>query len=198
MSTVTKADRQAWASARTLADLGELTAQWVEGRIGSQPGYYGRSDIEDPAMIPVLAGLNRAGFVTTCSQAGHAGAAWEQCAAVEGFAGFPVAMVLQHAAREADLDVVAHSPVRLPRWRYSYREAVIVTRRNGRPYTDFGCRLPRRHIRDSHLGYGACHRDAVAALEAAWQVTVIDPEWGRNDLLWDVLDAALAGNGVAS
>jgi hypothetical protein len=27
-----RADRKLWAQARTLADLGELTAQWLEGR----------------------------------------------------------------------------------------------------------------------------------------------------------------------
>ena len=34
-----RADRKLWAAARTLADLGELTARWLEGRIASQPGY---------------------------------------------------------------------------------------------------------------------------------------------------------------
>lgn len=29
-------------------------------------------------------------------------------------------------------------------------------------------------------------------LSAAWQVTLIDPVWGRNDVLWPVLKASVA------
>jgi len=197
MTTVTRNDLAAWREARTLAHLGELTAQWLEGTIASQPGYCGPSDIEDPAMVPVLARLNRAGFVTIGSQAGesgpgHGGARWEQCAAVEGFADTRLAFRLAGAAGDAGLDYVLHDPVNLPRWRYRYHGAVIVTRRNGHPYTSFGCQLPRRHIRDPHVGYGACRQDAVRALCGAWQVTLIDPEWGRSGVLWDVLGNALA------
>ena len=31
------------------------------------------------------------------------------------------------------------------------------------------------------------HQDAVQAMCDAWQVTIIDPEWGRNDVLWPML-----------
>jgi hypothetical protein len=196
---MSKADKRLWAEARTLADVGELTAQWLEGRIESQPGYCGPSDVDDPGrLVPLLAGLNRAGFVTTGSQEafdgpGYDGAHWEQRAAVEGFAAFPVATVLRHAAAEAGMTVVAHSPAALPRWRYRYHQAVDVTRRGGRPHTGFGANLPRRHIRDDWTGYGICHPDAVDALCAAWQVTLIDPEWGRRDALWDMLAAFCPG-----
>jgi hypothetical protein len=37
-----------------------------------------------------------------------------------------------------------------------------------------------------------CDPQAVDALCAAWQVTLIDPEWGRDDVLWTVL-AQFAG-----
>ncbi len=68
----------------------------------------------------------------------------------------------------------------------------MVTRRDGEVVTRFGVQLPRRHIRSGITGYGICHPDAVDALCSAWQVTVIDPEWGRPDLLWRVLSAAVA------
>jgi hypothetical protein len=42
-----------------------------------------------------------------------------------------------------------------------------------------------------------CHRDAVRALCSAWQVTVIDPEWGRPDVLWQVLEDAVRPEGAA-
>ena len=66
-----------------------------------------------------------------------------------------------------------------------------MTRVNGRDFTGFGVQLPRRHIRDDWVGYGICHPDAVAALCGAWQVTVADPEWGRPDVLWRVLEQAI-------
>jgi hypothetical protein len=38
--------------------------------------------------------------------------------------------------------------------------------------------------------YGpVCHPDAVNALCNAWQVTLIDPEWGHNDQIWPLLKA---------
>jgi hypothetical protein len=200
---MSEADGDRWASARTLADVGEMTARWLEGEIASQPGYCGPSDIEDPALVPLLARLNRAGFVTTGSQIGesgwgHGGAWWEQCAAVEGFADARMASRLARVARAAGMTVVLHCPAELPRWRYRYHQAVTVTRRDGGRYTAFGVQVPRRHIRDSWLGYGICHPDAVKALCGAWQVTLIDPEWGRPDVLWCVLERAIWPGGSTS
>jgi hypothetical protein len=187
-----RADRKAWYSARTFGDLCELTARWIEGDPGEQPAYYGPSDIEDPEMVPVLAALNRAGFMTTCSQAGMSGpgydeAGWEQCAAVEGFADAATARRLVGIAGTGGMTVVIHEPP--PRWsrRVRYDEAVTVTWRAGHPYTHFGARVPVRDLRDAHVGYGNCHGDAVKALCDAWQVAVIDPEPGRRWLLWAVL-----------
>jgi hypothetical protein len=178
-------DRKKWASARTLADLGKLTARWLEGDLASQPGYCGPSDIEDPALVPLLAKLNRAGFMTTCSQIGSI--EHEQRAAVEGFASLTAAARLISAANDAGMIVVAHDPAVIPRWRFRYGRSVTVTRVGGRRFTGFGAQVPRRHIRDGWIGYGICSREAQAALCAAWQVTLIDPEWGRAGLLWQVL-----------
>ena len=161
--------------------------------------------------MPVLARLNRAGFVTSGSQPasdgkGCDGANWRQRAAVEGYASDAVLDRLRSCVR---LDATTGTfPLliaqKASRWRYRYDRAVAVTRTDGCDphcptrhadgcdYTWFGAKVPRhRHIRDPHMGYGICHPDAVDAVCEAWQVTVIDPEWGRNDLLWDVLDDAL-------
>jgi hypothetical protein len=64
-------DEALWRSARTLADLGELTARWIEGAIASQPGYFGAADLESDDLVPVLAAVNRAGFRTDTSQPGE-------------------------------------------------------------------------------------------------------------------------------
>ncbi len=186
-----------WRYAVTFGGLCELTARWIEGAIPCQPGYHGPSDIEDPAMVPVLTRLNRAGFMTTGSQAavdgpGYDGAHWQQRAAVEGFADGRMASRLAGAAQAAGLTIVLHCPDSLPRWRYRYGKSVTVTTRNGERRTGFGVQVPRSHIRSPLLGYGICHQDAVKALCSAWQVTVIDPEWGRADLLWQTLDRAIA------
>ena len=70
-----------------------------------------------------------------------------------------------------------------------------------RPY-----RRHRRQRQGEHLGcgawsrdeilhcYGACCRPfAVEALCRAWQVTLADPQWARNDHLWAVLRTLAAG-----
>ncbi len=87
-------DRERWASAKTLADLGELTAQWLEGTLASRPGYAVNAgpDPETIELIPVLARVNRAGFLTSGSQPGmgwelgYNGRLWRQRAFVQGFA----------------------------------------------------------------------------------------------------------------
>ena len=190
-----RADRQRWESARTLADLGELTALWLEGTVGSQPGYQPGCgpDDETTALVPVLATLCRAGYVTTASQpaAPRDGAGWEQRAAVHGLAGPALALRIADAALAAGLDVIVTQPGRRP----GPGDAAVVTRRNGTPVTRFGT-LPPRLLRDWHAGWGLCHPQAVDALTAAWQVTVADPVWGRPDVLWRALAAvALAPTG---
>jgi hypothetical protein len=200
---VNRADRATWRAARTLADLGELTARWLEGEIRSQPGYADPApgedwgpDPETRALVPVLAAANRAGFVTSGSQPGvsdlgYDGAWWSQRAAVEGFASDVTLARLRAVALAASLIVIAHRP---RRWRTTRCDAVCVTRRAGRDVTGFGVCLSRRHLRDSWVGYGVCHPNAVAALCQAWQVTLVDPLWGRDSVLWPVLRAFAGGD----
>ena len=84
-------DRQRWASARTLADLGELTSAWCRGEIGQTPGHCGGPCPETLPYLTVLAAANRAGFVTEDSQA--AGPEWT--ADVYGFCASGVASRLR-------------------------------------------------------------------------------------------------------
>jgi len=212
-------DRKLWASARTLDDLCELTAMWLEGAIASQPGYAANCGPDDETLplVPVLVALNRAGVMTTGSQPGldvvaADGSRWKQRAAVEFYfrAHDPAVLRLTRVARWAGLITVAHLPSSLPRWRYRYDQAVTVTRtdgcdpqcptrhEDGCDWTWFGTQVPRRHIRSPHLGYGICHRDAVKAVCSAWQVTLIYPAWGREDSpLWALL-ADFAGLAVST
>lgn len=57
-----------WRDARSLADLGELMARFLEGAIDEAPTFVGRPDPETDPLVAVLAQVNRAGYVTTCSQ----------------------------------------------------------------------------------------------------------------------------------
>jgi hypothetical protein len=195
------ADWRAWESARTLADLGELTARWLEGDLASRPGYLPGAgpDDETRPLVGVLASCNRAGYVTHGSQPGVVGVGedstrWAQRAGVQGFASPEVADRIYDVAGQAGLTVILHAPAALPRFRTRYGQVVPVTVHEARPCTWFGAHLSRRHLRDAWTGYGICHPHAVEALCAAWQVTVIDPDWGHNDRLWTVLRAALAAD----
>jgi hypothetical protein len=187
-----------WRSARTLADLGKLTARWLEGAILSQPGYAGGygPDEETGPLVGVLAAANRAGYVTNASQPGGsgldgAGVWWSQRAAVSGFADGAALARLRVEAMRASLIIICGRP---RRWRTIQAGAVGVTRYGGRCVTRFGSCLSVAHLRDGWAGYGECHPDAVAALCQAWQVTLVDPQWGRDSVLWPVL-RAFAGGG---
>jgi hypothetical protein len=191
-----RTDRKLWAQTRTLADIGELTAQWLEGSIASVPGYCGGPAEETASLVPVLAAVNRAGFVTDQSQPGGSGDGWEQRAAVSGFADDATLDALTRAARKAP-DGLVLLACEAARFRLDYRSALPVTRSGGRDFTWFGAALPRRHLRDSWIGYGECGREAVKAVCNAWQVTLVDTEWGREySPLWAVL-ADFAGMAVA-
>jgi hypothetical protein len=193
-------DAELWESAQSLADIGNFTALWLEGQIASQPGYAPGCgpDEETADLIPVLAAANRAGFVTDSSQPGESctgydGAHWDQRAAVQGLASAEVADRLRSLA-SPDLLVQVHDA---PRWRFRFDTAIPVTRREGSTCTRFGARLPVRHLRDGWTGYGICARDAVREVCAAKQVTIVDPVWGRNDILWPALER-FAAQEVAS
>jgi len=144
---MTPEDAGRWRAARTLADLGEVTAQWLEGKITSiptvVPGY--GPDEETADLIPA-----RPARPSSFSLAAPP-AAWT-------------------AARKPD----PGHPGRRP------------------GNTWFGYHLGRADIEDDQARYGICHPDAVKALCTDWQVTIIDPEWGRNDVLWPVLESFAA------
>jgi hypothetical protein len=198
------ASRRAWSQAHTFADLGELTARFIEGSLWGHPGYSGQGpDEETEALVPVLAAANRAGFVTVGSQPGADelvdGVRWRQRAAVSGFVIVgDLLNQLARAASEAELWFVIHAAATSEERRhtsaggddgYRYGEAMTVTTRDGQPVTGFGDLQTEHQIR---LSYGRwCNRSSVDRLADSYQITLIDPHWGRDDLLWPTLTAAL-------
>lgn len=166
-------------------------AGWLEGRIADRPGYTtARPDEETDALVPVLARLNRRGWVTTDSQPGENGTAfdgrpWVQRAAVQGYvsASDPLLPRVIRAARAAGLIVTAHcaghcvGPAR----------GLVATRWGGEAHTGFGGR-PRGLRRAPELaGVGRHARRELVRHGVA--LAVIDPVWGRDDALWTLLDS---------
>jgi hypothetical protein len=194
MTRMSRADRRRWAAARTVPDLGRLIADWMEGSITSQPAYeaqFGPAE-ETVELIPTLAAANRAGYLTDDSQPGHSGlgydgAHWEQRAAVIGFVGHDdkrLLDVLARTAKAAGLIVVQRAASDRS------RDSIPVTTREGEVGTDYGHTFSARDLR--HMWGHCCDPDAVRALIEATQVTLVDPKYGPQQRLWDVL-ADVAG-----
>lgn len=175
--------RSLWADARTLSDIGELTARWLEGGITYHPAYGAPCpDSETAELIPVLAAVNRAGFVTDESQPGFplddkSG----QRAYVTGFCSQGFVDVARVAATVSgtDLVVLAFVPGT------ESGPQVVVTVDDGAEFTWLG--HPVDAVNIDHLYGDDLAADGVAALRAAWQVHMFDPLWGRNELLWSFL-----------
>src|SRR5260370_8030660 len=80
------------------------------------------------------------------------------------------------AIASADLIVTA---ARAPRGEHSLGPFVTITLGYGEECTWDGGAESRSEL-EHHYG-PVCHPDAVNALCDAWQVTLIDPQWGPND-----------------
>ncbi|MDX3025352.1 DUF6919 domain-containing protein [Streptomyces acidiscabies] len=186
---MSRADRRRWRSARTVADLGELMALWLEGTIASRPGYAARygPDEETEHLVPVLAALCRAGYVTTCSQPGLAatgydGRWWEQRAAVELVVVDPtLKRRLLKAARAAGLVVVVNDYLR-----GGVQDArVPATTRDGERVTSFGGRIGRA---DMAIQWPGLDRRLYEQVTHGTYVSVLAPEYGpAGERLWEVL-----------
>lgn len=171
-----------WQSARDLLDLGELTAQWLEGRIDYLPAYGGGPDPETADLVPALATANRAGFVTHFSQPGVP--ITEGCgqrAAVGGFCGEALANRIQTVVLGTDLVALVTSPGQ------ANMIQIPITLDCGEAFTWLGGQLDEENL---EFFYSEDCPKALDALKAAWQVEMLDPVWGRDDLLWGRLAMA--------
>lgn len=175
-----------WTKARTLADLGHLTGDWLEGRLeGEHPGGYDRPDDETVPLIPSLAAANRTGLVTIGSQPGvieeFQGQRIEQHAWVEVLTvDQELLLTVTVEAWRRGIHVVAHEG---PGRDLGYAFPITIV--DGGPFTWAGRRYG---YDDLTLLWEGCHRDSIAAVVGAWQVTLIDPVVGCNGRLWRVLD----------
>ncbi|WP_331720260.1 hypothetical protein OG985_49985 (plasmid) [Streptomyces sp. NBC_00289] len=188
---MSRSDRRSWRSARTIGDLGELMALWLEGKIASRPGYQPRHgpDDETAHLVPTLAALCRAGYVTTQSQPGFAGTGaaglwWEQRAAVELVVTDPT---LFH--RLVDAAYAAGMTVRINDYRPNggvQEQPVVATTCDGEAMTAFGGRISRA---DMAIQWPGLDRDLYGEVSTGTYVSIIAPEYGlAGERLWVALD----------
>ncbi|MFJ3673700.1 DUF6919 domain-containing protein [Streptomyces sp. NPDC090106] len=188
---MSRSERQRWRSARTVADLGELMALWLEGELGSWPGYMPGCgpDDETTHLVPTLAALCRAGYVTTQSQPGCIGTStdglwWEQRAALELVVTDPK---LFH--RLIDTADAAGLSVRINDYRPGggvQDQPVVVTTCDSEPVTSFGGRISRAHMA---IQWPGLHPDLYREVSTGMYVSIIAPEYGKpGEQMWVVLD----------
>ncbi len=199
---MTSGDARRWAAATTLRELCDLTEQWLTGRIASQPGYCGPVDVDDADDLrDALVALNRVGFLTNSSQEGFEPdrdpddpgdpdeELWYQRAAVTGFATPDTAAWLAGIIAGTGFVLIDH-PCKTSRWHRAL-PGVIVTwwesLNGGSSITHFGRQASRTVIAGEM--YDGCSDAAIAEVCAARQVTVYDPDPGRNEL-WPFLYGA--------
>lgn len=191
---MSRTDRRAWSSATTFAQLGELMARWLTGEIASRPGYapnFGPDD-ESSDLVPTLAALCRAGYITTqsqpgCDETGYDGAHWRQRAAVQGLIATRRTLdALTAAATEAGLIICVNDHARGG----VNDQAVITTTRDDEPMTAFGGWIGRA---DMALQWRGIERHLAARVALGTCVTVIAPEYGpEGNWLWTLLDQVAA------
>ncbi|MFF5703424.1 DUF6919 domain-containing protein [Streptomyces sp. NPDC012794] len=178
-----------WRDARSITDLGQHMAAWLEGRLPSWPGYHGPFGQEETDgarhLIPVLAAANRAGYVTTCSQPACDevldGVRWRQRAWVEGVVDkrSPLLRRLEDLAGRGF--TVVHG---WPRAGYE------LTTRDGRAVTGIGgFRMRRNDVVREWRGVG--HQAIRDLKENGVRIHLIDLTYGRDDRLWPALANAI-------
>ena len=167
--------RSSWQRAQSYTELCELAARFVEGRERSFPGWGAqRLDAESEPLVPALAALNRAGFLTLASQPGTLDGvdSCEQRAFASGF------------CRTADARALRRLGARCFRRGAPGRAGVPVSRRSGRARVYAGHNAFESEL---ELFAGAVGERALAELARGVYWSIWDPVWGREEWLWQKL-----------
>lgn len=171
-----KSKAKNWRTARSLADMGELTVLWLLGQL-PHPGGYESPDEETMRIQDALVRLNRGGFVTEFSQPGEKlKNGFAQRAAVSGFCSEAVARKLAALTLCSDLIVIAYPPNELVRQLWGYM--IPITVEDYHPFTWSG------RYGDPRESMRGLSRQALKILRDSWYVVMIDPRWGREKYLW--------------
>jgi hypothetical protein len=196
-------DRDDWWNATSIAQMGRLTADWLEGRRYFLPGYAAAGPAAETRDLTAhLAAYNRAGFLTISSQPGHGpregydGRMWLQRAYVSGYTDVDTIHSLGAALAEHHDDITLWClPVRQgPRKPELDRDYFPVTLRENDDTattgdydvnTVAGLTPNRRHVKG--LYRGDLNPAAIKMLQGAWHVTISDNGYHQDDRLWTVL-----------
>jgi hypothetical protein len=171
-----------WMQPLDLSELGELTAQWLEDSTWGPSNGGSEPDPETAALVPVLAAMNRAGYVTDFSQPGDVSAGGSQRAAVSGFCAFTQADQLARLSLDSELIVITGYP------RVDGVYEMPITQDAGRTFT---IHAGRGVCDEPDALWPGCHAVTWRSVSEAFYVQICDPRWGRNDLLWPRISAAL-------
>jgi hypothetical protein len=180
------ADREVWRQAVTLEAAGELTARWLKGGSEYQAATFTASyDEETGPIAATLAHLNRNGLFTKESQPGLRSGGSAQRQYVTGFCSADVAAQLLALSTRSDLVTVAHGPGE------ASTAAIPVTLDGAEVVTVLGS--SENPVTEEQIQDWAEETNETLALLLAdsWYVEILDPAWGRNDLLLPAVLAAL-------
>jgi hypothetical protein len=178
LNDLEESGKKRWLEASSFEDIGELTALWIEGKISYHPFQCGGIDSETIPLAKTLAEFNRKGYITAFSQPAEPLTAdgYGQRAAVDGYAQEELAKKLAALTLYTELLVIALPP------RVEWGYAVPITLDEFHPHTWTGHSSGTHEIEfllDEGIILGA------STLINAWQVCIIDLQWGRKDYLWD-------------
>lgn len=182
------ADREVWRQAVTLEAAGELTARWLEGHSEYQAGTLTATYDAETAPIAVeLAALNRNGLFTKESQPGLPSGTTAQRQYVTGFCSPETAGELLALSTRSELVTVAHAPGE------AGSAAIPVTLDGGEVVTVLGS--SETPVTEEQIQDWADETNETLALLLAdsWYVEILDPFWGRNDVLLPAVLSALTG-----
>lgn len=182
-------DLAPWSACHTLADLAKVTTQWLQGEVRYFPGHNDPSEPpleETKDLIKILVSLNQAGYVTTNSQPGQSmtrdGNA--QRAFVRGYC-------TEDTFKRIDAAIYGTELIALPRPPGMYHLCPVpVTTVGGKNFTWGGMSSGESEAIAREFG-GVLNETMLATLAGSWLVDVLDPVWGRTNLLWSKLKKGL-------
>lgn len=170
----------AWRRANSLEDMGAIVIRWLEGSDRFLPWHIGPPDPETAEIIEPLIALNLKGLMTTNSQPGIEKYGWKQRAWVHLLTAPDAAKRLFAHAEAQGLIVLCQNVQPLP-----LKPIPITLRPNGRVLSFTDGASESLFLRGASKGVA----------KNAWEVTLIDPEWGRKQFLWDTTSDFLSIRG---
>jgi hypothetical protein len=193
-----------WTEAATLTDIGECFARYLEGSLPYTPSL-ARFFPETVPLVPLLARLNRSGkVITSCSQPACTpdDRSWDglmawQRAAIDGYVAPNYIGEVASLLGAIGCELSVSPPGALQRL-----ATMLASRdpKSSHPDGDmsyFGYVHSQEEIAEfygsKHTPWDDCddipglHPDGIKLLQDCYQISVVDPEWGRNSVLWPAL-----------